>query len=310
MNARIVSVGLSVVGLMSACGGGSGKGHGGAGGGGLGGTGGSSSCASVAGTAAMNPDGVLTNYPSLRITKVQGDLAITTVYFKVDTGSSFNTVRVWGDLKNNGSSQLCIPLYESFNIGTQDVLVVVDGNPYQSIGSVTDVCVEPGGMAAFTGIQNNVSATLLSSATSVSYEFSGLVLSPSEIPEPNDPTVLSIGVRQVTGGWALGGQMRSGPMTIYNLDVQAYIRDPNGLLYDDQDAFPSDLADIAPNTTFDFVTYATTAQFCDYLRFDSFIEGSMTAAAFGDPNNPLQARRSEAQRRKTAIRTARGLLSP
>jgi hypothetical protein len=304
MNARIVSVGLLVVGLMSACGGGSGKGGGG-------GAGGSSGCGtSVAGTAATNPEGILTNYPSLHITKVQGDFTITTVYFTVETGTSFSTVRVWGDLKNNGPSQLCIPLYESFDIGTQDVLVVVDGNPYQStFSSVTDVCVEPGGTAAFTGIQNNVSASLLTNATSVSYEFSGLVTSPGEIPEPNDPTVLSIETRQVTGGWAVGGQMRSGPMTIYNLDVQVYIRDPNGLLYDDQDAFPGDLNDIPPNTMFDFETYPTMAKFCDYLRFDSFIEGSMTAAALGDPGNPREARRGEAQRRRAALRTARGLLS-
>ena len=304
MSARLVAVGLLAFGLLSACGGGSGKGGGG-------GAGGSSSCsAAIAGTATMNPDGILTNVPSLRITKLAGDLTITTVYFRVDMGTSFNTVWVWGDLKNNGASQLCIPLYESFAIGAQDVLVVVDGNPYQSdLSGVTDVCVEPGGTAAFNGIQNNVSATLLTSATSVSYEFSGLVLSPSEIPDPYDPVVLSASPRQVTGGWALGGQMQSGAMTIYNLGVQAYIRDANGLLYDDQTAYPSDLGDIAPNTTFDFETFPTDSQFCSYLRFDSFIDGSMTAAAFGDPNNPLAARRGEAQRRRTAIRGARGLFA-
>lgn|SRR5262245_24790226 len=308
MSARLVSVGLLAIGLLSACGGGSGKGSGGAGGGG---TGGSSSCsAAIAGTAATNPDGILTNVPALRITKLAGDLTITTVYFRVDTGTSFNTVWVWGDLKNNGTSQLCIPLYETFAIGAQDVLVVVDGNPYQSdLSGVTDVCVEPGGTAAFNGIQNNVSATLLSTATSVSYEFSGLVLSPSEIPDPYDPVVLSVSPRQVTGGWALGGQMQSGAMTIYNLGVQAYIRDANGLLYDDQTAYPSDLGDIAPNTTFDFETFPTDSQFCAYLRFDSFIDGSMSAAAFGDSNNPRAARRGEAQRRRTALRAARGLFA-
>lgn len=309
MSARLVSVGLLAIGLLSACGGGSGKGSGGAGGGG--GAGGSSSCsAAIAGTAATNPDGVLTNVPSLRITKLAGDLTITSVYFRVDTGASFNTVWVWGDLKNNGPDQLCIPLYESFAIGTQDVLVVVDGNPYQSdLSGVTDVCVEPGGTAAFNGIQNNVSATLLSTATNVSYEFSGLVLSPSEIPDPYDPVVLSASPRQVTGGWALGGQMQSGAMTIYNLMVTAYIRDANGLLYDDQNAFPGDLGDIEYGTTFDFETFATASQFCSYLRFDSFIDGSMTQAALGDPNNPLAARRGEAQRRRTAIRAVRGLFA-
>jgi len=255
----------------------------------------------------MNPDGILTNVPSLRIAKLAGDLTITTVYFRLEVGTSFNTVWVWGDLKNTGPDQRCIPLYETFDIGTQDVLVVVDGNPYQSdLTGVTDVCLEPGGTAAFNGIQNYVSATLLSSATSVSYEFSGLVLSPSEVPDPYDPVVLSVAPRQVTGGWALGGQMKSGAMTIYNLGVQAYIRDANGLLYDDQTAYPSDLGDIPPNTTFDFETFSTDSQFCSYLRFDSFIEGSMTAAAFGDPNNPLAARRGEAQRRKSVLRSVRG----
>jgi hypothetical protein len=100
--------------------------------------------------------------------------------------------------------------------------------------------------------------------------------------------------------------MKSGAMTIYNLGVQAYIRDANGLLYDDQTAYPSDLGDIPPNTTFDFETFSTDSQFCSYLRFDSFIEGSMTAAAFGDPNNPLAARRGEAQRRKSVLRSVRG----
>ncbi|HXU01287.1 MAG TPA: hypothetical protein VN903_09860, partial [Polyangia bacterium] len=276
--------------------------------GGAGGAGGSANCGapSVAGTAAKNPDGILTNYPQLRITKAAGDFAITTVYFNLTAfDATTSSIRVWGDLKNNGPSQLCIPLHQSFAIGTQDVLCVVDGNPYQ-IEALTSpvVCVEAGGTTVFYGIENSVSPTLLADATTLSYEFSGLVVSPPGTPHPDDPVLLSAAPKQVSGGWALAGQMRSGSNDIFNVDVTVYIRDPNGLIFDDRSAFPFDLGTIAANTMFDFETYSIATQFCAYERFDEFLIGTMAQAALDDTGNPIAARLAEAQRRKLAARAA------
>jgi len=98
-------------------------------------------------------------------------------------------------------------------------------------------------------------------------------------------------------------------MTIYNLDVTVYVRDTSGLLYDDIDAFPGDLNDIAPSTTLDFATYPTPSRFCGYERFNSFIEGSMSATlAAAAPPNAVRARLDTHAARKAALRAARSRL--
>ena len=57
------------------------------------------------------------------------------------------------------------------------------------------------------------------------------------------------------------------PATIWNLKIGLYIRDPNGLLYADTDAFPNDLGTINALSEFDFETFPTDNEICNYERF-------------------------------------------
>jgi hypothetical protein len=276
--------------------------------GGTGGGSGACSAPSVAGTASVSADGVLTNDPQLHFTKLGGDIVITSAYFQLQALPSFNSVQVWGDLRNNGPRQLCIPLADTFTIGSQDVLVVVEGKPYMdSFSQVSDVCIEPGASAVFNGIQNQVSASLLSGSSTVSYQITGLTLSPAATPHPLDPEVLSAAPKQVSLGWDLAGQMRTRSDIIYNLGVDVFIRDANGLLYDDTSAFPGNLGDLPALTTIDFESSPVTSKFCAYERFDSFIAGSMNLRAFEDSDDPVQQRRGQHQRRRDDLRAAKDL---
>jgi len=275
---------------------------------GTGGGGGAAACTapSVAGNASMNADGVLTNYPQLRFTNLGGDIQITSAYFKLEVLTSFNSVQVWGDVRNSGTRQLCIPLVDTFNIGSQSLIVVVEGKAYlDSFSSVSDVCIEPGATAVYSGIQNQVSATVLSGASGVSYKMSGLTLTPAPTPHPLDPLVISEAPKQVSLGWALAGRMQAGSDGIYNLAVDVFIRDANGLLYDDTSAFPYDLADIPALTTFDFESGSVDSKFCAYERFESFIAGSMGLRAFQSSDDPALQRRGEHEQRLADRRAAR-----
>jgi hypothetical protein len=263
---------------------------------------------SVAGTAARSSEGVLTNYPAFHFLKSKGDFEITSIYFKLQKLPSFNSIQVWGDLKNTGTSQLCIPLVDTFNVGSQDVLVVVDGDAYKDTGTVSDTCLEPGGKALFKGIQNQVSGTLLDSPTTVTYAVSGFSSGILAIPHPSDPLLVSAAPKQSSLGWVLGGKMKA-VNTIYNLKVGIYVRDPNGLLYDDTDAFPNDLNTIYALTDFDFESYPVDNQFCDYERFETFIEGPKPLAYGGANLDPvLEGRSLERASRVEAFSSAKKAL--
>jgi hypothetical protein len=281
-----------------------------AGGGGAKPSDGGSSCGapSVAGTAGHSAEGILTNFPGFHFTKTGGDFTITSIYFKLQQLSTFNSIQVWGDLKNTGTTQLCIPLADTFNIGSQDVIVVVDGDAFKGSSSVSDTCLEPGGKAFFKGIQNDVSASLLAANPTITYAISGFRSTMLEIRHPSDPVLLSAAPTQTSLGWALAGKMRA-PATIWNLEVGVYVRDPNGLLYNDIDAFPSDLGTIPGLTEFDFATNSSPNQFCDYERFESFIDGPKTSAFGEKTSSALQGRALEYTSRVEAFHTAKNLLA-
>jgi hypothetical protein len=262
---------------------------------------------SVAGTAARSSEGVLTNYPAFHFVKSNGDLDITSIYFKLQKLSTFNSIQVWGELKNTGTSQQCIPLVDTFDIGSQDVLVVVDGDAYKSSSGVTETCVEPGGKALFKGIQNDVSGTLLDSPSTVTYAVSGFVSSMRSLRSPSDPVLVSAAPKKSMTGWVVGGKMKA-VATIYNLKVGIYVRDPNGLIYDDTDAFPNNLGTIEELTDFDFETYPVDNQFCDYERFEEFIEGPKPIAFGGNPEPALESRSLEHALRLDAFDRAKKVL--
>jgi hypothetical protein len=241
---------------------------------------------SVLGPASTNADGVLTNYPGLRFARSGGDIRITSAYLELQDLAGFGSVRIWGDLENTGPRQLCAPVADRFAIGEQDVLVVIGGKPYKSSSStVAEVCLDPGAAAIYRGIQNQVDPTLLATATSVSYAFSGRTPTTVEQPNPYDPALLAAAPKQVQGGWALAGRLRTGSADIYDLTVTAYVRDGNGLVRDDVQALPSDLGDIPAQTTLDFETTATRSCFATFDLFDWFVEsgGALEHPAADDP---------------------------
>jgi hypothetical protein len=252
--------------------------------------------------AGRSSEGVLTNYPALHFTQTGGQFQITSAYFQFDAFSTFNSVEAWGEIKNVTATRLCIPLKDQFQIDAQDVILVADGPAYSDFGTASLPCIEPGQSGTFRAIQNDVAATVLSGATTLSYSIVGLSSS-TAVLDPDDPKVVSAAPTQTAAGWTLSGTMQAGPGDINNLAVTVYVRDPSGLIVLDLTALPQNLATIPASSQFAFETDdAAPQRFCDYVRFDSFIDGPQTLA-LGADTDPMseQAKRVrlfEAEKRR------------
>ncbi|HEX9294284.1 MAG TPA: hypothetical protein VF881_00560 [Polyangiaceae bacterium] len=258
---------------------------------------------SVVGSTGHSTEGVLTNHPEFHFVKSSGPFEIASIYLRLDRLPTFNSIRLWGDLKNTSTQQQCVPLVTSFTIGQQQVLVIVQGPAYHGFSKVTDVCLEPGAKGVIRGIQNNVSATLLDAPTTVSYAMTGLSLS-GETRDLAEPQIVTASVKNTSLGWVLAGTMKAGTADIYNLQVSFYIRDPSGLLYNNAFAFPGNLATIAAFSTFDFETYAVAQEFCEFEIYMSFIDGAQPMVLADKISPDLDARRRTYANRMAELEAA------
>ncbi len=260
-----------------------------AGSGGAAGTGGGPSTMSWVGPASLSADGVLSNRPELQFVST-GDLVITSAYLTVRIGSSFNSFLAWGDVENQGTEMQCIALAD-MSIGGVDLLTVVDAPAYQSTSSLTSGCFPPGGTGAFMSIENDVPSSLLSNATTVVYDISGLVPFSPRVPHPAEPAITA-DITPVANGWGVSGSMTTASTPIYNFGIDVYARDASGLLFADLSAFPGDLNTLPLGATMPFETSAVSIDlvgdvidgpFEDFELYTSFIDESTSLRIIGRP---------------------------
>jgi hypothetical protein len=195
---------------------------------------------------------VLTNHPEFAFAdNGKAALTIVSAFIDLQTGSSFSSLLIHGEVENRSQVTWCLPLFDSVAMGVQDVGCSSDGPPYDGALGTPEVCLAPRARAAFRCIQNHVPPTLLADARDLSYAISALKMN-SEVPHPANPALLSKEIVMRSSGWVVSGNMRSSSTPIYNWRVAIYAKNERGLLVDDSDAFPSNLGTIAANQTVAF----------------------------------------------------------
>lgn len=297
--------GSSSNGGVETVGGRSSSGGTGAGGSGGGGASGPDTTPSITGPATTASDGTLTNLIGASFVKTGGALVITSFYAAIDVLPSYNAIHLWGDIENRGSSIECIPLV-TLAINNYDVLTVATGPAYRGSTSVSTSCLPPGGRGVISGIDSNVSSTLLDGATTVTYSFDTTVIS-GAVPHPGAPTLTGVTVDGASGSYAITGTMRAGSVDIYNVDLDFFIRDSSGLLRDEQNAFPGDLGTIVAGSATPFTTSGSVDAFARYVEFPSFIEG-VSANALQGPAAEFEARKRLVDQRFAAVAAARRVI--
>jgi hypothetical protein len=245
---------------------------------------------SFLGPAKRSSEGVLTNYPDFHFTKAGGTLDVATAYFDMLKTPTFNSLAMFGDVVNNTKVQQCVPYVEQFDVGTQALVANVDGLPYELEGSIVNiVCLDPGGRAIFRAIQNDVDPTLLDSPLTISYSITAYPSTPPNRRHPDEPEVVEASVMPGENGWTLGGRMRAGPKEINTLEVFVFVRDPNGLVYNQLRTLPGDLHTIPARSDLPFVTPPNVAEFCSYDLFSRFIDGPEPPMPDGGPSDASDA---------------------
>jgi hypothetical protein len=246
----------------------------------VGGTGGSPNTAdttpSVTGPATTNASGVLTTLGGAAFTKTGGSLVITSLYAKIENLTSFNSIQLWGDMENRGTSLECIPLV-TFAIDGYDILTIAEGPPYKGSSTVTEVCIPPGGKGIYNGIDNSVASTLLDHPTSVTYTFQTLVAT-NEVPHPATPSLVGATVDHGTGLYEVSGSLQARATDIHNLGIHFFVRDSSGLLRERLTAFPGDLGTIAAGSQIPFASSGLATAFSRFVAYSSFIDGPATSA--------------------------------
>jgi hypothetical protein len=285
--------------------GGSGAGGIPVGGGGNVGGGGPDTTPSVTGPANRTAEGVSTNLSGAVFVKTTGNLVITSLYVTLEVLSSFNSIQFWGDFENRGSSLECIP-NPTVAINGYDVLAIADAPAYKDTSTVSTACVVPGGTGVLSGIDNDVSATLLEQGSNVTYDFSSIVR-PSAVPHPGAPTLVTAAVVNSLGSYVVSGNLRAGSVTVYNLSLNFFIRDSSGLIRDEDSAFPGDLGTITANSVLAYESYGTDAPFSRYVQFPRLIEGVASNFVFGPPSE-YDTRRSLIKQRFADVAAARRII--
>jgi hypothetical protein len=246
------------------------SGSGGAGGGGTGGgvaidAGGTTALdsgmdASTGTTAALDAGAVivgdvLTNQPNLRFhDNGSQHLAITSAFIVLEIISdTANSLNLHGELENRGSDALCIPLVDSLSLGGWAIsAAVVDGPAHTGSSGASMVCLVPGARGAWRAISNDVPPTLLDKPTDLAYAITGLS-GVDQGPSAAEPVLLATNVTLKQNVYEVTGKLRAGT-TIYNLEVAFYARGANGLLMDDDSAWPSNLGTIPAGTILDYAS--------------------------------------------------------
>jgi hypothetical protein len=83
--------------------------------------------------------------------------------------------------------------------------------------------------------------------------------------------------------------MRAGPKEINTLEVFVYVRDANGLVYNQLRTLPGDLHTIPARSELPFVTPPNAAEFCSYDLFSRFIDGPEPPMPDGGPSDASDA---------------------
>lgn len=253
--------------------------------------------------------GVLTNHPNLTFLNAGSGITITSAYLEMIEGATLITIRLYAELENMSSDTLCIPLVDVLTVGGVDVLGVVEAPPYDVLSTLSSPCLPPGGTGVMRGIENDVPASLLDTATSFNYAISGLVRNDA-FPHLADPTILSAdAVLDSPGTYVVSGQLRTTSMAIYNLKLLFFAVDPRGLIVDDTDAFPLSLGTLPVNSTIDYTTYPFfwyEQEPTSLFGYNSFILSSSSAFVLLGSDGPrletLEAQREELERRRTELR--------
>jgi hypothetical protein len=260
--------------------GGSPNGGSGSGGTPVGTGGGPDTTPSVTGAAQTTSEGALTNLPGASIVKASGNIVITSLYVTVETLSTTTYVNLWGDIENRGSSVECDPS-ATVAINGQDVTTGTYGPAYTGTFTLSAVCLPPRGTGAIVGIESDVSATLLSQGSNVSYYFDTSVRA-AAVPHPGAPTLQTAAIVASGTSYVVSGNMKAGTVDIYNLSLDFFIRDSSGLLRDQESDYILDST--YANTVVPYQTYSTPALFSRWVEWPSFIEGLATAAVAGPPS--------------------------
>jgi len=197
----------------------------------------------------------LTNAPHIGFTNVGASpLVIVSASFELDVISEVEAfVRMYGDLENQGTQNLCILLSDLFTVDNgPDELVVVEGEAYDdttiAASSLSMTCIPPGGRGIWHGIISDVLPSFVEDAREIRYAFSGLVRN-EYLPSPYAPEVLYADPVMSDTGYVIRGIVRTRDLAIYNVALAFFGRRPSGLIFDEANAYPLDLGTLSPDTT-------------------------------------------------------------
>lgn len=197
----------------------------------------------------------LTNAPHIGFTNAgTAPLVIVSASFELNVFSETEAaVRMYGDLENQGTQNLCIPLSDVFSLdGGPREVVVVEANPYDDTGlsasSLSMGCIPPGGRGVWHGIILDVLPSFVDDTRQIRYAFSGLVRDEYQ-PSPFEPEVLYADPVMRDAGYVIAGILRTRGEPIYNVSISFFGRRSNGLIFAEAQAFLLDLGTLAANTT-------------------------------------------------------------
>jgi len=127
------------------------------------------------------------------------------------------------------------------------------------------------------GIISDAPADFIETARQLVYNFDGVRFFEDYLPSPLEPAVLYTDLRMSDAGWLVGGILRTGALPIYNVSIDFFARDSDGLIFDDTSAYPEDLGTLDPNTTLFYESFPFT--FSDELPdsvsyYVGYIEGT------------------------------------
>lgn len=220
------------------------------------------------------PTGPVLNTPDAKVTTEIFDAQSTGLYLVSSNLLSRPSAGQWFEqwyavIGNNGPNTLCFVQAEVDFLSGGTTLShhygFADAAPYQTDSASSTACIAPGkfGVVYDNGFaESNVD---LSSVDEIKLVLAGSNID-GAIPHPLAPTYTS----EATADWTVAGTATAVD-DVYNVALDVYAVDADGLVYDRQTAYHLDA--FYQGTTWNFETNAYDQEVGDYMDFISFIPG-------------------------------------
>lgn len=227
--------------------------------------------------AVVSPDGVLTPFPSIRVTVTPPELSLETLNFVVthDGDSRGPLVTMYAELRNDGIDVECGFVPDVW-LDAFEIVTVVEAEPFYdryssgTLSTTTSDCIPPGGSGVLEGVQRGLDEADLALASHLVIDARPFRSSFTERVAPTDAPTLDVAVVEGAEGWSIEGTMTP-RRTIRNYAFRAYARDARGVLFAELLAFPGELATLPPFVAQTIATDVAPRSFTDHRSFQSWI---------------------------------------